>query len=57
MTRLTAEQRAKLARSDEMSPLEYILVACFVLAALPTAIPGLAPAVADAVIPFLIRLA
>lgn len=48
MTRLIAELREKLAHPDEMSPLEYLLVAAFILLALLAAIPDLAPALADA---------
>jgi Flp pilus assembly pilin Flp len=47
MTKLIAELRDKLARPDEVSPLEYALVAAFVLLALLAVIPGLAPALAD----------
>lgn len=48
MTRLIAELRDKLTRPDEMSPLEYLLVAAFVLLALLVVIPGLVPALTDA---------
>lgn len=57
MTRSTAEPRARLARQDEMSPLEYGLAAAFVLVALLAAVPGLAPGLAGALGRVLLRLA
>lgn len=57
MTRLIAELRDKLACQDEASPLEYGLVAAFLLTALLAAIPGLAPALTDAFSRVFLRLA
>jgi Flp pilus assembly pilin Flp len=49
MTRLIAELREKLAVQDQVSPLEYGLVAIFVVVALLAVIPGLAPALMAAI--------
>lgn len=57
MTPFIAELREKLARQDEASPLEYGLVAAFVLTVLLATIPGLAPALTDAFSRIFLRLA